>query len=90
MTDGSRNTWNPSTWQRHRAVRTVAHHATDAADLAELLAMLGLTAIEGRTPPEDEPVPQPRRKATPLEDDSAERLTALLREALPSARGRAG
>jgi hypothetical protein len=35
-------------WHRRRAVRTCAHHAVDAADLAQLLAMLGLDPREGR------------------------------------------
>jgi hypothetical protein len=90
MTDDDRITRNSPAWQRHRAARTVAHHATDAGDLAELLDMLGLTAIEGRVPPAaDAPEPEPRPRPTPLEGDSAERLNALLREALPSARRRA-
>lgn len=37
-----------STWETRRAARTTAHHATDAADLAQLLAMLGLTADHGK------------------------------------------
>lgn len=37
-----------SPWERRRAVRTSAHHAHDAVDLAELLDMLGLHAQEGR------------------------------------------
>jgi hypothetical protein len=39
-----------SDWETRRAARTVAHHATDSADLAELLAMLGLTADHGKAP----------------------------------------
>ena len=44
------------------AVRTVAGHATDAAELTTLLDMLGLTAEQGRTEPEppatdDRPAP---------------------------------
>lgn len=34
--------------ERCRAVRQLAMLATDAADAAELLAALGLTAVEGR------------------------------------------
>lgn len=90
MTDDDRITRNSPAWQRHRAARTVAHHATDAADLTELLDMLGLTALEGRVPPTDAPEPEPRPKPTPLEEDSAERLTSLLRDVLPSARSQAG
>ncbi|HEV2779086.1 MAG TPA: hypothetical protein VGX25_06745 [Actinophytocola sp.] len=37
-----------SQWERRRAVRTCAHHAVDAAEFAELLEMLGLSAAEGR------------------------------------------
>lgn len=36
--------------QNHRAVRTVADHAADAADCVQLLAMLGLDAREGKRP----------------------------------------
>lgn len=35
-------------WHRQRAVRTCARHAVDATELAELLAMLGLSTEEGR------------------------------------------
>jgi hypothetical protein len=38
----------PTPQQRYRAVRTLAHHAHDANELAELLKMLGLTPDEGR------------------------------------------
>ncbi|HEY7596108.1 MAG TPA: hypothetical protein VH969_23395 [Actinophytocola sp.] len=89
MTDDDRITRNSPAWQRYRAARTAAHHATDASDLAELLDMLGLTAIEGRVPPVEAPEPRPPHRPTPLEDDSAERLNTLLREALPSAHRRA-
>lgn len=37
----------PTPRQRCRAVRTVAHHAHDAAELAKLLDMLGLSPEEG-------------------------------------------
>ncbi|NUR80766.1 MAG: hypothetical protein HOQ21_10020 [Dermatophilaceae bacterium] len=40
-----------STWETRRAARTLAHHATDAADLAQLLDMLGLTAAHGKATP---------------------------------------
>jgi hypothetical protein len=69
-----------SAWQRHRAARVAAGQARDAKDLAELLAMLGLTAAEGRVPPEEEhdepPVPAPRLPT--LDPMSACRLTNLL------------
>lgn len=38
---------NPG-WQRHRAARAVASRSVDAVEAAELLAMLGLSAQEGR------------------------------------------
>jgi hypothetical protein len=72
-------------WQRHRAARTLAHHATDAADLADLLAMLGLTAMEGREPRAEATAPEPSTPPAPLDEGSAERLTDLLRDVLPSA-----
>jgi hypothetical protein len=34
-------------WVRHRAIRTCAHHAADADELADWLGMLGLDAREG-------------------------------------------
>jgi hypothetical protein len=37
-----------SDWETRRAARTVAHHAIDASDLAQLLEMLGLTAAHGK------------------------------------------
>jgi hypothetical protein len=69
-----------SAWQRHRAARVAAGQARDAKDLAELLAMLGLTAEEGRVPPEEvhdePPVPAPRLPT--LDPMSACRLNNLL------------
>jgi hypothetical protein len=65
-------------WRRHLAARTIAHHAHDAKDLAELLDMLGLTAAEGREPPRQQPVPPPREPAPKLDPRSACRLTNLL------------
>lgn len=44
----------PTPQERARAVRATAHHARDAAQLAELLDMLGLDPEEGN------PVPQAR------------------------------
>ncbi|WP_243788230.1 hypothetical protein [Saccharopolyspora gloriosae] len=44
----------PTPQERARAVRATAHHAEDAAQLAELLDMLGLAPEEGN------PVPQAR------------------------------
>lgn len=37
-----------SDWEKRRAVRTTAHHSTDAADVSLLLAMLGLKATDGK------------------------------------------
>lgn len=37
-----------SDWEKSRAARTIAHHATDADDFATLLAMVGLTANDGK------------------------------------------
>lgn len=72
-------------WQRHRAARVAAGQARDAKDLAELLAMLGLTAAEGRVPPTDEhdepPVAEPRLPT--LDPMSACRLRNLLRDGMP-------
>jgi len=69
-------------WRRHLAARTVAHHASDAKDLTDLLTMLGLTAAEGREPPGDEPtVPAPRKPVPRLDPPSACRLNNLLRTA---------
>jgi hypothetical protein len=55
---GKRNMINNQSWdltsqdptpeQRFRAARTIAHHARDATELAELLDMLGLSPEEGR------------------------------------------
>jgi hypothetical protein len=88
MTDERRMSRNSPAWQRFRAARTLAHHAGDAAELAELLDILGLTAAEGRVPPEETPEPEPVTSPTPLADDSAERLSTLLRDILPSTRHR--
>ena len=76
-------------WQRHRAARTTAHHAHDAVDLAELLDMLGLTAAEGREPPEEQPVPvpEPRKPAPQLDPTSACRLNNLFRTNSPERSG---
>jgi hypothetical protein len=92
MTDDALRT-SPA-WQRFQAVRTLAHHATDAADLATLLDVLGLTAAEGRVPPTESPtkpqaeprIPEQEPRQAPLADDSAERLSTLLRDTLPSTR----
>ena len=68
-----------SAWQRHQAARTIAGHARDAADLAELLDMLGLTAAEGLEEPV-EPAPEPPIKPAPqLDPGSACRIENLRR-----------
>jgi hypothetical protein len=78
-------------WQRHRAARTLAHHATDATDLAQLLDMLGVSAIEGRVrPAERQPAPPPVVHAVTLDEESAGRLNDLLREVHPHGYRRAG
>ena len=68
-----------SAWQRHKAARTVAGLARDAADLAGLLDMLGLTAADGLEPPV-EPEPEMPRKPLPrLAPTSACRINDLMR-----------
>lgn len=67
-----------SAWQRHRAARTVAGQARDAEDLAELLGMLGLTAAEGREPPDEQPPAAPSELAPKLDPSSVCRLSNLL------------
>lgn len=37
-----------SDWEKQRAVRSVAHHATDVDDCIDLLEMLGLAAKDGK------------------------------------------
>lgn len=51
--------------QRRRAALVVAGHARDAADLAELLAMLGLAATDVRPADELEPGPVRPQPALP-------------------------
>jgi len=64
----------PTPEDRHRAVRALAAQARDADELRELLAMLDLTAGEGRAPV---PVPVPARTRGPRKLTIAE-LTALI------------
>ncbi|MFI7680434.1 hypothetical protein [Actinophytocola sp. NPDC049390] len=68
-----------SAWQRHRAARTVAGLARDAADLAELLEMLGLTAAEGRDLPVETQPEAPRKRVPRLDPPSACRINRLMR-----------
>ncbi|HEU5470883.1 MAG TPA: hypothetical protein VFV67_09545 [Actinophytocola sp.] len=78
------NRSDPRRWQRHRAVRVLASHARDAAELAELLDMLGLTPSEGRPPPDTvnrEPPPTPRH-ASPTERNLATALLATVTDAI--------
>lgn len=56
-----------------------AQHAHDAQDLAMLLAMLGLTAAEGREPPDEHVVPPPRTTPPRLDPECASRLNNMLR-----------
>lgn len=75
-------------WQRHHAARTVAGHARDAKDLAELLDMLGLTAAEGREPPGEPPVTAGPKKPPPrLDPPTVCRLDNLMRNGLANAAG---
>ncbi len=90
MRDGDRKTLSSPAWQRHRAARTLAQHATDARDLTELLDMFGLTAAEGRVPPDRVPAPAPARHPVKLSEDSTGRLSHLLRAAFPEARHHPG
>ncbi|MPZ81783.1 MAG: hypothetical protein GEV28_15810 [Actinophytocola sp.] len=90
MTDDERISRNSPAWQRYRAARTLAHHATDATDLARLLDMLGLSAAEGREPPEESAAADPTPHPVALGEDSAGRLNGLLREAYPARHRRAG
>lgn len=70
---------------RHRAARVIAANARDAADVAELLDMLGLTAAEGRfrpAPAADIPrIPEPRHPSKP-ERDLATTLLAAVTQSL--------
>ncbi len=68
-------------WQRHRAARSLAHHARDADELAVLLDMFGLTAEEGLAEPVAPPEPTPRKPALKLDATSACRLSNLLLDA---------
>jgi hypothetical protein len=80
MTEDSHHTTVSSAWRRHRAARTVACHARDAAELTELLDMLALTAEEGRAEPVEEPPPPPRRPIPRLDRSSACRIDNLRRD----------
>lgn len=72
-------------WQRHRAARVVIQCGQDADDLAELLDMLGLTAVEGRFPPprvvRTGRFPGPRR-ASEAERDLATNLLSVVTQKL--------
>jgi hypothetical protein len=62
--------------QCRRAVRTVAHHAKDAAELVELLDMLGLAAAQGRAMadagPVAEEISEPLRRIRKFANELAE------------------
>ncbi|HEX5115126.1 MAG TPA: hypothetical protein VFW65_08005 [Pseudonocardiaceae bacterium] len=66
----------PTTAQRRRAAHAVAAHARDAADLAELLDMLGLSAADLRAPDPAHGEPEPAVPSGPPLDLLAE-LAAL-------------
>lgn len=66
----------PGAQARHLAARALAANARDAAELAALLDMLGLTAAEGRTAPADRPTPAV--PAQPRPDRATRRLAADL------------
>lgn len=77
------NAAQPNKWQRHRAARAMAHYAKDAAELAELLEMAGLTAQEGKFVPEEEPepeqeVPGARREKPKIAPEELHRLANVL------------
>jgi hypothetical protein len=90
MTDHDQPARNSPAWQRYRAARTLAHHTIDVADLAQLLDMLGLAAIEGSAPAREQPAPAPVVHAVTLDEGSAGRLSDLLREVHPRGHRRAG
>jgi hypothetical protein len=50
-----------SDWEKQRAVRTVAHHATDVDDFRDLLEMLGLKAKDGKVSQTQKPTPFNKR-----------------------------
>jgi hypothetical protein len=58
----------------------VAQHAHDAQDLAMLLAMLDLSAAEGRERPAQPVVLPPRKPAPHLDKECASRLASMLRQ----------
>ncbi|WP_091369204.1 hypothetical protein [Actinokineospora alba] len=65
--------------KRHRAARVLAGQATDAADLASLLDMLGLSAAEGLVPPADRPAPViPPARRSVAERQAARALASTL------------
>lgn len=81
MTDDNRLNQSSAAWPRYRAARTLAHHATDADELADFLDMLGLTAAEGRVSPPEHPETEPTAHPVRLDEASACRLSHLLRSA---------
>jgi hypothetical protein len=64
--------------QRHHAVRSVAAHARSAADLVELLDMLGLSALDGSVSDPALEQPEPAVPSGPSPELLAE-LAALRR-----------
>lgn len=67
---------HPTAAQRHLAARALASRARDADELAELLAMAGLTAAEGKYPPPDEPEPAEQGEPEPAVDPEETRRLA--------------
>ncbi|MFL6141824.1 MAG: hypothetical protein ACJ72N_08145 [Labedaea sp.] len=65
-------------WQHHRAARVVARCAQDAVDLVELLNMLGLTAVEGRSPPAPEVHPGQGSEPRPVSEAERDLASNLL------------
>ncbi|PXY19016.1 hypothetical protein [Prauserella muralis] len=79
-------TQQPTAVQRHLAARALAGRARDAAELAELLEMTGLTAAEGRFPPPDEPEPVASGEPGPTVDaEETRRLARTLLAAYAAA-----
>jgi hypothetical protein len=70
-------THDPPPAQRREAVLVVAAHAKDAADLAELLALLGLDPEEGRPQEDHSGEPEPTEPASALPPMFMAELAAL-------------
>ena len=68
--------------KRQRAARVVAANAQNADDLAELLDMLGLSAVEGKHPQESPvsplQIPAPRHPSEAVRDLATTLLAAVV------------